>query len=67
MSQFFQCVVVAGNGLPIVEEGSSNILPELKNGKERNWVAINVGTLATDEERMLECIHVKPLASCVLI
>jgi hypothetical protein len=50
-----------------MEEGSYNILPELKNGKERNWVAINVGTLATNEERMLECIHVKLLVSCVLI
>jgi hypothetical protein len=50
-----------------MEEGPSNILPELKNGKERNWVAINVGTLVIIEERMLECIHVKLLVLCVLI
>jgi hypothetical protein len=30
-------------------------------------VAMNVGTLVTSEERMLECIHVKLLVSCVLI
>jgi hypothetical protein len=30
-----------------------------KNGKERNWVAMNVGALITNEERMLECIHMK--------
>jgi hypothetical protein len=44
-----------------MEEGSSNILLELKNDKERNWVSLNVGTLATNKKRMLECIHVKHL------
>jgi hypothetical protein len=34
-----------------------------KNGKERNWVAMNVGTLVTSKERMLECIHMKILIS----
>jgi hypothetical protein len=29
------------------------------HGKERNWVAMDVGTLVMNEERMLECIHVK--------
>jgi hypothetical protein len=42
-----------------MEEGTSNILLELNNGKERNWIALNVGTLVTNEERTLECIHVK--------
>jgi hypothetical protein len=32
---------------------------KLKNGKERNRVAIKVGTLVTRGERMLECIHMK--------
>jgi hypothetical protein len=40
---------------------------QLLHGKERNWVAINVDTLVTNEERMLECIHVKLLVSCMLI
>jgi hypothetical protein len=33
-----------------MEEGPSNNLPELKNGKETNRVAINVGILASNEE-----------------
>jgi hypothetical protein len=35
--------------------------------KERNWVAMSVGTLVTNKERMLKYIHVKLLVSCMLI
>jgi hypothetical protein len=42
-----------------MEEGSSNILPELKNGKERNRVAMHVGILVTIGEIMMECIQMK--------
>jgi hypothetical protein len=42
----------AGNGVPLWKKGPSNTLPELKNGKERNLVAIDVGTLDTNEERI---------------
>jgi hypothetical protein len=44
------------NGLPSMEGGPSNILQSYKNGRKRNWEAMNVGTLVTSEERMLECI-----------
>jgi hypothetical protein len=50
-----------------MEGGPSNILQSCNNGKKRNWVAMNVGTLVTSEERMLECIHEKLSVSCVLI
>jgi hypothetical protein len=53
----------AGNGLPIMEEVPSNIYQSCNNGKERNWVAMNIGTLSTNKERMLECIHMKLLIS----
>jgi hypothetical protein len=43
-----------------MEEGSSNFLLECDNGKEINWEGdLNVGTLVINEERMLECIHMK--------
>jgi hypothetical protein len=41
-------------GLPIVEEVSSNTLQSCNNGKERNWVAINDGTLVVGEEECLD-------------
>jgi hypothetical protein len=38
--------------LPISQENC-------ENGRERNWVAMIIGTLLTSKERMLECIHMK--------
>jgi hypothetical protein len=35
--------------------------------EKRIWVAMSVGTLVTNEGRVLECIHVKLLVSCMLI
>jgi hypothetical protein len=50
-----------------MEGGPSNTLSKFYHGKERNWVAMDVGTLVTNEERMFECIHVKILVSFMLI
>jgi hypothetical protein len=41
-----------------MEEGSSNIIPELKNGKERNWVTIILAPWLPEEKKcMLECLN----------
>jgi hypothetical protein len=45
-----------GNVFPIIEGGPSNILQSYKNGRKRNWQAMNVGTLITSEEIMIKCI-----------
>jgi hypothetical protein len=38
--------------LPVLQHNS-------ENGKEKNWVAMNIGTLVTNKERMHECIYMK--------
>jgi len=35
--------------------------------KRENWVVMSVGTLVTNEGRMLGCIQEKRLISCLLI
>jgi hypothetical protein len=50
-----------------MEGRPSNNLQSFNNGRKRNWVAMNVGTLVTSEERMLECIHEKISVLGVLI
>jgi hypothetical protein len=56
-----------GMDFPLWKEDLPISYHSCNNGKERNWVAMNIGTLVISKERMLECIHVKFLFSCMLI